>query len=70
MLGGTLILQPLAQTADSDAGGLPDRGINILKANLDDRPDLVHDGSHKFTAALDDHTEGEHGAATVIGIGR
>lgn len=68
MLRGTLILQPLAQTTDSDAGSLPNRGIDILKTSLNDGPDLVHDGSHKFTATLDNHTKGEHGAATVIGI--
>lgn len=69
MLRGALILQPLAQTADSNAGRLPNRRIDILKTSFDEGPDLVHDWSHVFTATLDDHTEGEYGTTTVIGIG-
>lgn len=68
MLLATLILEPLAQTADGNASGLADVDIGILETSLDDGPHLAHERSHEFTATLDGDTKGEHGTTAVVGI--
>ena len=39
VLGDTLVLEPLAQTADGYAGRLADACVLVAKTGLDERPD-------------------------------
>lgn len=61
MLGNTLLFQPLAEAADSNAGSFPDSGIAIVQTSLDDRPNLSQQWGHVLTATLDGNPEGQDG---------
>lgn len=70
VLCNTLILQPLAQTADSNACGLPDRGFTVLETSLDNWPDMAHQGRHELAAALHGHTKCKHSTTTIVRVRR
>ncbi len=70
VLANTFILKPLAQAADSNARCFTHTSIWIAKANLDDGPYLVHQGSHIFAAPFDSDAKGKHGTPTRTSIRR
>ena len=64
MLRDTLVLEPLAQAADSDATGFAHTGIRILETRLNDRPHLTHQWRHELAASFNGDAEREHGSTT------
>lgn len=70
MFGRTLILKPLTQAADGNAGSLPNAGIWVLETSLDDGPNLVHERSHEFAAPLNTDTKSKNSTAAASRIGR
>jgi hypothetical protein len=70
MLGNALILQPLAQTADSNAGGLPDRSITVLETSLNNWPDVAHQRRHELAAALHGNAKCKHCATAIVRVRR
>ncbi len=70
MLRCTLILEPLAQAADGDTGGLPDGGIGILETSLDDGPDFAHEGRHVLAASFNANSKRKDGTTTVAWVCR
>jgi hypothetical protein len=70
MFGRTLILEPLAQAADGNAGSLPDAGFWVLETSLDDGPNLIHEGGHELAASLNADTKGKNSTAAASRIGR
>jgi hypothetical protein len=70
MFRRALLLQPLAQAADSNASSVPDRGVDVLDTSLDNGPDLAYYRSHVFATTLNDNTKSKHGAAAIVRIRR
>jgi hypothetical protein len=70
MLRDTLIFQPFAETADSRASSLPDRGVSILQPSFNYRPYMTHEWCHVLAAAFNNDAEREHGGTALIRIRR
>ena len=65
MLLSAILLEPLAQASNRDARSLTDASIGIAKTGLNERPDLVHEGSHELAATLHSDTKSKHGTAAA-----
>jgi len=70
MLSNTLILEPFAQTAYSDASSLPNTGVTVLQSGLNERPYFIHPRRHKFTTTFHRDAQSKHSTTPVGGIPR
>jgi hypothetical protein len=70
VLCDTLILEPLAQTTNSNAGSLPDRGIAVLETSINYWPDVAHQRRHELAAALHSHSKRKHCTTAVVRVRR
>lgn len=57
MLGSTLLGQPLAEAAESDASSLLDHRLGVLETSLDDGPELSDVRSNELGATLEGEEE-------------
>ena len=70
VFGNTLVLKPLAEAADGNAGSLTHSRVLVAETGFYQRPDLAHERGHVFAAAFNCDTEGKNCTTAACGVGR
>lgn len=70
MLRGYSFFEPFAETANGDTASFANGHIRVLETGFDQRPDLVNEWRHIFTASLDSNSKSEHSSTAGCRVRR